>query len=793
MNNIGKLTTFARLLKDEEVIMIPKVQRDYAYGRQEPKVIEVLNGMLDTMFLAVKEDKIELFDFVYGGSYVKKTNEGLIPLDGQQRLTTLFLLHFFASIVQPIIETKSERISVESLKKFRYETRQTATDFCDALISQIRDEIIGVYKPNGDKKIKNLIRNSPKYLPSYDSDPTIISMLNVLEVIESKFRACPIENLWDKLTLRDNIQFYALSLEKFGLSDDLYIKMNSRGKKLTSFEIFKSDLEKAIKKIAPPLKDELSKKIDNEWMDIIWDYANQFDYEEDSTLIMKADAGYMNLLSNIFRIELFRRGIEPSTNRHATIDEIITDENSIRQIISILDNLSDIHVNGGISDFWQNYFYFSDNVIGRDDKIRLFWLQTQSQKPVFHLAIDRELSVPEMIYFYALNLIKSRSVDFETSFKCLRIVRNLVTANVRANRAQYKMLAGFLSDIELIIRSNGKVPSSDEHTYTFVGTAVEEERSKQDLLSQEDYKSLLRFENHGILQGSVMLFVDHYLEQDPTALFEQLNHFEIIFNNNWEHSFDNYRISFVQDNKEFMQYEPSMENEENMTRRFFIHRPEDFSQFFVKNIRRKNQNAVLDILENNIKSINDIKTGSQKCNEFGIDTWQYYYVKYPGSNKCDTSYGCYAWDDKQNNPLEMVILNSSYHSIYNIEWFVLNHILFCELSKNQVNVDLKNHSDPVILNDYGISMTIKQHGWQIGCNKTEIIDALKSNDMFNVSAIGEDAPTSYIISFRNYENGQDMIDLGILIVKEIESVYASIDSDQISSQKINELNERDVE
>lgn len=789
MNNIGKLTTFARLLKDEEVIMIPKVQRDYAYGRQEPKVIEVLNGMLDTMFQAVKENKTELFDFVYGSSYVKKTNEGFIPLDGQQRLTTLFLLHFFASIVQPKIETINSTINVESLKKFRYETRQTATDFCDALISHIRKEIISDYMPLGEIRIKDLIRNSPKYLPSYNSDPTIISMLNVLETIETKFKACPIENLWDKLTMRDNIQFYALSLEKFGLSDDLYIKMNARGKKLTSFEIFKSDLEKAIKKISPELKDELSKKIDNEWMDIVWDYANQFNYDDDAALIKKADDGFMNLLNNIFRIELFRRGIESSTNRHASIDEIVTDVDSIQQIISYLDNLSSIHISGGITNYWQHFYYFSDEVIGQDEKIRLFWLQAQSQKPVFHLAIDRELSVPEMIYFYALNLLKSRDTDFNISFNCLRIVRNLVTANVRANRAQYKMLAGFLSDVELIIKSNGIVPSSDEHTYTFVGTAVEEERNKQ-RLSPEDYNNLLRFENHSILQGSVMLFIDnYYLRQDSTTLFEQLKHFEFIFNNDWEQHFENYRISFVQDNKEYMQYESSMENEKNVTRRYFIHRPEDFSQFFVKNIRRKNQNAILEILRDNIVSINDVKTGTQKCKEFRTDSWQYYYVKYSGSNKSDTNYGCYAWDDLQNNPLEMLILNSSYHSIYNIEWFVLNRILYCELMNNNVNVDLKQHSDPVILNDFGISMTIKQQGWLIGCNKTEIIDALKSNDRFNVSAIGEDAPTSYIISFRNRDCGQDMIDLGILIVKEIESVYTSIDDAQVSSKNMNELNE----
>ena len=43
-------------MSEESVIMIPKVQRDYAYGRKEQKVEEVLDGMLTTMFDAIKEN-----------------------------------------------------------------------------------------------------------------------------------------------------------------------------------------------------------------------------------------------------------------------------------------------------------------------------------------------------------------------------------------------------------------------------------------------------------------------------------------------------------------------------------------------------------------------------------------------------------------------------------------------------------------------------------------------------------------------------------------------------------------
>ena len=60
------------------------------------------------------------------------------------------------------------------------------------------------------------------------------------------------------------------------------------------------------------------------------------------------------------------------------VKEIITDEDSIKQIISIFDTMSDIQKTIGIADYWNKFFYFSDSVLGESDHIRLFWLQKQS-------------------------------------------------------------------------------------------------------------------------------------------------------------------------------------------------------------------------------------------------------------------------------------------------------------------------------------------------------------------------------------------------------------------------------
>ena len=67
-DNIGQLNTFRQLLDEEKSIIIPKVQRDFAYGRQEKKVQDVLDGMLTSIIEAVRDDSSNVLDFVYGGS-----------------------------------------------------------------------------------------------------------------------------------------------------------------------------------------------------------------------------------------------------------------------------------------------------------------------------------------------------------------------------------------------------------------------------------------------------------------------------------------------------------------------------------------------------------------------------------------------------------------------------------------------------------------------------------------------------------------------------------------------------
>ena len=112
-------------------IRVPKIQRDYAQGRNNDVANDIRSKFVHDLVTAISPagEKIEL-DFVYG-SY---RNGSFEPLDGQQRLTTLFLLHWICGVD---LYVKDKKIS-----KLSYETRNTSTDFCLELVKHSPKQFI---------------------------------------------------------------------------------------------------------------------------------------------------------------------------------------------------------------------------------------------------------------------------------------------------------------------------------------------------------------------------------------------------------------------------------------------------------------------------------------------------------------------------------------------------------------------------------------------------------------------------------------------------------------------------
>lgn len=251
-----------------ERIEIPLIQRDYAQGRETPKVNEIRATFLGVLHRAIAGDDPQpvSLDFVYG----EIDNGTLQPLDGQQRLTTLFLLHWY------IAARAGELDSTAAWTKFSYATRQSARRFCERLVRAV--------PPSDVSSVGEWVRDQSWFLFVWRHDPTIEAMLVMLNAIHARFRDVEPALAWRRLTDLEHpvISFHLLPLPDMGSADDLYIKMNSRGKPLTDFENFKAHFEKTIE--SSPRAEEFAQKIDVEWSDLLWSYRGLDDNIDDEFL-----------------------------------------------------------------------------------------------------------------------------------------------------------------------------------------------------------------------------------------------------------------------------------------------------------------------------------------------------------------------------------------------------------------------------------------------------------------------------------------------------------------------------
>ncbi|RDD72115.1 DUF262 domain-containing protein [Paracoccus versutus] len=272
-------TTFDKLIERHGRVEIPVIQRDYAQGRADQHIVrdDFLKSLHDALCLPREDPTLPLdLDFVYGSI----VNGSFQPLDGQQRLTTLFLLHWYLAWVDGSSEDLRTRIVTSGRSRFSYEVRPSSRDFINAFANYIPDISAGECED-----IAGMITDQPWYFRSWRFDPTIRAALSMLDRMHEVFRKT--SGLYARLIdeTAPAITFQLLDLEQFDLSDDLYIKMNARGKPLTPFETFKARFERHLEnqfKDAPPdlcngtpLADFFSHRIDTRWSDFFWPFRDK--------------------------------------------------------------------------------------------------------------------------------------------------------------------------------------------------------------------------------------------------------------------------------------------------------------------------------------------------------------------------------------------------------------------------------------------------------------------------------------------------------------------------------------
>lgn len=626
---------------DEEVvrlrkIVIPIIQRDYAQGRTDAEVKRIRSRFLNSLHKAIAGDNITL-DFVYGD-----INEFgvMTPLDGQQRLTTLFLLHYYVA--------KKEKIPQDEysfLKNFSYETRYSARDFCAYLIDR--------YEPSFDRKISDEIIDQAWFPLDWCKDPTISAMLVMLNDIAEVFKDTT--GIWQRLK-EGAISFYFLPIKDMGLTDELYIKMNSRGKPLTRFEHFKAELEHGLREIDEDTAKRIIRKIDIDWNDMLWRYRGNDNVTDDEFL------RYFRFICDII---CYRKG---GTTQGKNIDEfdLLKEyfsigaediENNIIQLEKFFDCWCNLD-GATPADFLKEFISFN-HVSG---KIRI---ETRYKIDIFEDCLrnyadvsgngNRSFPLNRIVLLFAIvTYLQNRAAIAKDDFaRRLRIVNNLIQNSEdeisdSEHRTSGNRMPAILRQVEGIILT-GSIDLSIEKSLNTV--QLEEEAAKIDWLvaNSQHATALFELEDHELLYGQIAIVGLEHPEYFArfTELFKcnrdaidcalmSIGNYAQQERNGWRHQLGTSGINSVPWRNLFHR-STNIGFEE--TKRILCQLLSNSPTFTNESLR---------------KYADDYITSCESKSEFDI---RYYYLKYnlfrPGS------YGKYSWSNLSNKPYEMLVLQTA--------------------------------------------------------------------------------------------------------------------------------------
>jgi len=643
----------------EALIEIPRIQRDYAQGRLEDDVKRIRDKFLDTLFAAVAKGKHIIMDFIYGD--IK--NGKLIPLDGQQRLTTLFLLHWYIAKKENI-----DSLKCGFLSRFTYDTRNSSKAFCGKLIN---------FTPDFKKeKISGNIIDQSWYSYDWKNDPTVQAMLVMIDAIHEKFKSE--NNLWNSLVDKKSVSFYFLPVNEMGDSEELYIKMNSRGKPLTTYEIFKAEFERNIKQIFPRnICLEINKKFDKTWTDML------FPYRGDDGIIDDKFINYFVFISDIIWYQI-KDNYTPEKDVFKLIDLLYGKEcDKAKENIEYMEKSFDCWCEpiNKIDTFFDNCFYKDIYV---KNKVRLFQKEINILKECF---TDKIFPLTRYLMLYSINtyLLEKNRITESDFIKRIRIVRNLILNTADEIRKE-NMKTLLLETKSIII--NGTILPMESGSPGFSEFQKDEERKKTDWVGKnpESAEILYNLEDHELLQGSIAIVGLENI--DNSGKFRLL--------------FEKCSKSFV--DRAMLSINDSVQGRNG---KFFTGSRNNWDKLFHHSNQRDGFEKVKEALNKLLRSFNEDDDIEGKLSELiknylnNKDTkkdWRYYFVKYHEHlNKSGDGYYIMG---ENNYGYNMVKLNKVMLSGYN--WNLYLYLLYKEV-KEKVNLDnYYNDNGKLNFNEYSL-------------------------------------------------------------------------------------------
>lgn len=523
------LYSFYELMQAYEV-KVPIIQRDYAQGRKNN--IGLCENFLEALKESILSNKTINLDFIYGNVEDKV----FLPLDGQQRLTTLFLLHWYAYVK----ECNNTEIR-DVLKKFSYETRLSSRRFCEALLDNNISVDVTV------SSISSQILDSKWFFISWKNDSTIRAMLRSIDLIHSVFNE--VNNIWESLVIKKNIVFHLLILENFGLSDDLYIKMNARGKLLTPFENLKAEMQdKSSKGDWEKERAEIERfsyKLDDRWTHFLW-----LNFRKNNSI----DNAHMNFITSIVMAKLSTGQILKGNERIDAIRKL-NENNSSRDLINYIDAETFDYI-------YRAYELYCD--LFESDAMPYLnidmWRHVPEKNLLYQILLGSNTSYTHKVMFFAQTeyLLNNIAIDQEKYEEWMRVVRNIVSrADLTPDGKRSDIVRSpetFNGAINLV----SELSAGCNNIYEFLGkntisSSFAREQVKEEILKAQiiiynpQYKQLIhKTEDNELLRGHISFALEcaNYKNDISNIDFNRLEQVQQVFKKYFNRELESGNLEF---------------------------------------------------------------------------------------------------------------------------------------------------------------------------------------------------------------------------------------------------------
>ena len=552
-------TNLLAFLTDKNV-RIPQLQRDYVQGSDKAKEIRDLFicDLVETLSADTPEAKQKTLhlDFIYGSTYEEAPASGLhphwekgelhfdipnshvneptkvfLPLDGQQRLTSLWLLHW---MLCPETEADAAK---KLLSHFSYATRSSSRRFCAALVAHIGDgELKQQLKTN---KAKSAVMEAPWFLPAWQKDPTVNSMIEMLVAIGTRLGEVDTAPLWKRLQ-EGAITFTVIEIQsnEFRLTDELYIKMNNRGRLLTDWECYKAKAIECLGEVVfkeenaglwesleaneqeKTPADYFSFRIDGRWQDFFWHLSRGGESPLEDH-VQRSD----EMMSYFFTWWAEFRYYHYNTEECSDKMHVFKSAEEITLLFQVLNKLHEIGCPHGESaenqdqekEFLETAFgVASESAV----EVRLHFTGSEGNESrvgdLFRLLCEGKLERRHqvLVYYFLLRLVKCKEKATDANLRdFLRVVRNFLYSIRKTEKMAFnsgielKELSGYAKYLDEVLGEKevyAGLSSKEVSEGTFQNMSAfhhEVEKAKWICAHSAEKTALFQLEEHDLLRG----------------------------------------------------------------------------------------------------------------------------------------------------------------------------------------------------------------------------------------------------------------------------------------------------